>query len=190
MPTTKSVPDDFLDYADFRRIIIWAADDFCRSRSDANEIYEIVIPCGIITNQETIPKTILEHLYGRDRYAIDQRISIVECGASGMMQEVSVQVSATLLAGLIVYITGQARRWLVSKPKDVPNETPADDVECLRDVQETLMRFYRPIGDLKVFGQTSSADSFEAKFRDSSGTSYTCQIERTSRMTSIKRRAK
>ena len=157
MPTTKSVPDDFLDYADFRRIIVWVADDFCRSRNDANEIYEIVIPCGVITNQETIPKTILEHLYGHDGYALDQRISIFECGASGMMQEVSVQVSATLLAGLIVYVTAQARRWLASKPNSLlkylkmPHAKVAKDAKAseeiflcdLRDLRDLCVRLFQ-----------------------------------------------
>ena len=76
------IPDEYYNHADERRVIITVSDDFFSDDSPAC-VYSFTVSGEAVDGHDTIPKALLEHLYGKDGYSLDERRSITECGASG-----------------------------------------------------------------------------------------------------------
>lgn len=79
------------------------------------KILTVTIPEGNVEGRATIPNAVAGHLARKEGYSIKDSVSIIECGASGGMQEIIIAIGSGLATNLITFLAIQTRKWLGRK---------------------------------------------------------------------------
>lgn len=181
--------DDYLNYADERRVII-SVRDFFGSGEKPTEVYFASIPGDAVQSRDEITKVLLADLYGKDGYSLEERLSIYECGASGMLQEISVEVIGGVAAPFVIYALAKLKAWITRSKSGERAAGVRNDEECLEFMKTLLERHYRATGVIRASTHVATPESVSAEFRDSRGTVYMCSVDRATGITSAKTRPK
>lgn len=178
--------ENYLSYADERRVTISVLEEF-GGGEEPYEVYHASVPGDAPLGRDDITKSFLEHLYGKDGYAIDQHLSIYECGASGMLQDISVEVIGGVATPFVLYALHRLRTWISSSPHV---QEPSSIEDCLRSLTDLIQCRYRSSGHVQLTSHEATTDLVSAVFRDERGTTYSCSIERRTGISTIKTRRK
>ncbi len=167
------IPDDYYNYADERRVTITVSDEFF-SNHPPSCVYSFTLSGDAVDGHDTIPKALLEYLYGKDEYSLDERRLITECGASGAVQEISLAVVSGIAGGLATYAVELLKKWKGSKDAEIP----VSDDDLIDQLTRSIKRFYQPYGELTLLEQKPDGDDLTAVIRDSSDMMFHCSINR------------
>lgn len=186
MPDRTLEIESYLNYADERRVTI-SVRDLLGSGEDPYEVYHASVPGDVRLNRDEITKSFLEELYGKNGYTIDQRLSISECGASGMLQDISVEVIGGVATTFVLYALHRIRTWIQCSHHGCH---PRSIDDCLKELADLIQRRYRVGEQIPLSSHEATDDSVSAVFRDKRGTTYSCTIERRTGISAIKTRRK
>jgi hypothetical protein len=182
---TDSELNEYFNHAVYRDITVKVADDFCQVEENPDSVFFVSLPGDVVTDRDEIFRTLARPLYGKEGFSIEQRTSIVECGASGAGQEILIGVASGLATSLIIYLAEQTKAWLAGR--EPVEDSFNDDVACLENISKLLKNFYMPVSPLTASNQSSTPEQFFVTMTDATHKRFDCSIDRRTMLVSIKR---
>ena len=175
-------PQDYIDYADERRIIITSTDDI---GGDVRRAFVVTVPGDVVTNPQDIIKLLLEPVYGTDGYSISDTRTITECGASGAIHEVILSIVGGITEGITTHVLERVQSWMeYADRQDI--SLPGYDENCqISQTQDILRRQFRAHGELTVLDRQDTANELNLVIRDSSDVRWDCKLDRVTGAISI-----
>ena len=176
------IPDDYYNYAVERSVLISVSDDFTSGESPT-QVYAFSVSGEDVESHDTIPKALLDHLYGKDGFSIDEHRSILECGASCAIQEISLAVVSGIAGGLATYAVSLLKGWRKSSSTVLPDSEEG----IIEQLTGTIEKAYNPDGELTVLEEKPEGNEFTALIRDSHDVKFHCSVDRETGFITISR---
>ncbi len=153
--------NDLFDYANAREIVVFVGDHLYNASKSPIKIVTVAIPEGRVERRATIPAAIADHLAKKEGYSIKDSVSIVECGASGGMQEIVIAIGGGLATNLITFLAVQTRRWLGRKKR----ATPETDELLISRMKKDIERYFTGGQSVKAIHQVLTDLTVEITWR-------------------------